>query len=119
MFDPNLLRQLIKEHGVVVTLRKKATGVYNTTTGIVTQSNTDYTVKGYFFNNDPSVGEFSSVLHGERRIVLSDKLTNGSSVPEVDSTDEILYSGKTSPVIRSSRIDSAGVNMCQLLYLKD
>lgn len=119
MFDPHTLRQLINEHGIVVTLKKRATGVYNSTTGVVAQTDTNFSVKGYFFNNDPSVGEFSTVFHGERRIVLSDKLTNGSVVPEVDASDEIVYNGKTSPVTRSSRIDSAGINMCQLLYLRD
>ena len=119
MFDPNLLRQLINEHGVTVSLIKRATGVYDATTGKVSQTNTTYTLKAYFFNNDPSVGEFSSVLHGERRMVLSDKLSNGDPTPEADATDEISYLGKTSAIVRSSRIDSAGTNMCQLLYLKD
>jgi hypothetical protein len=119
MFDPASLRALISEHGVTVTLRKKAAGAYNVTTGSVTQTITDYQVKAYFFNNDPSVGEFAVHQTGERRMVVSDKLTNGAITPEIDSTDEIVFGSKTTTVTRSSVIASAGSTMCQLLYLRD
>lgn len=119
MFDPASLRELINEHGVSVTLRKKANGAYNVTTGKVVQTNTDYTVKVYFFNNDPSVGEFSNILTSERRAVLSDKLDTGSETPEVDASDEIVFGGYTTTVVRSSKITSSSSNMCQMVYLRD
>lgn len=119
MFDVTSLRQLINEHGVTVTLRKKANGAYNATTGVLAQTNTDYTVKVYFFNNDPSIGEFNTVLTGERRVVVSDVLTNGLTTPEITANDEIIGFGDTVNVTRSSKITSGGANMCQLLYVKE
>jgi hypothetical protein len=119
MFDPASLRALINEHGVTVTLRKKAAGVYNVATGTVGYTNTDYSVKGYFFNNDPSVAEFQIQQNGERRILLSDKLVNGAITPEVTASDEILFSSKTTTVIRTTVISSANSTMCQMCYLRD
>jgi hypothetical protein len=119
MFDPSSLRQLIYEHGTTVTLRKKSAGAYDVATGKVTQTNTDYTVKAYFFNNDLSVNEFNIPLTSERRIVVSDKLIDGNLTPEIDATDEIVFGGKTTTVIRSSIIASNGSAMCHLLYLRD
>lgn len=119
MFDPVLLRTLIYEHGITVTLRKKAKGSYNVTTGSVSQTPTDYQVKVYFFNNDPSVGEFAIVSKAERRAVVADKLINGQPTPEIDSTDELIFNGKTTSVTRVTNISSYTSSMCQLLYLKD
>lgn len=119
MFDAASLRELINEHGVIVTLRKKSNNTYNVTTGKVVQSNTDYTVKAYFFNNDPSVGEFSNLLKAERRAVISDILTNGSVTPDVDASDEIIHGSYTTTITRASKITSSSDNMCQMVYLRD
>lgn len=119
MFDAASLRKLINEHGVTVTLRKKSNGSYNVTTGKVVQSNTDYTVRVYFFNNDPSVGEFSNILKAERRAVISDILTNGLTTPDVDASDEIIHGSYTTTITRTTKITSGSRNMCQLVYLRD
>lgn len=119
MFDPSSLRTLIYEHGITLTLRKKAASAYDVATGTVTQTNTDYTLKGYFFNNDISVGEFSIQLMGERRLVLADKLTDGSDTPDIDATDEVIFNGKTTTVTRASKISSGGSAMCHMVYLRD
>jgi hypothetical protein len=119
MFDPSSLRELIYEHGITVTLRKKSAGAYDVASGTITHTNTDYTVKGYFFNNDPSVAEFNTQMMGDRRLVLSDKLTNGVDTPEVLATDEIVFNGKTTTVTRNTKISSGGSTMCQMLYLRD
>lgn len=119
MFDAASLRKLIEEHGTTVTLRKKENGAYNVTTGKTVQSYTDYTVKAYFFNNDPSVGDFSNMLRAERRAVISDKLVNGSVTPDLDASDEIINGSYTTTVTRTTKITSRSSNMCQLVYLRD
>lgn len=119
MFDASSLRELIYEHGITVTLRKKSAGAYNVATGSVTHTNTDYLVKGYFFNNDPSVAEFNTQMMGDRRLVLSDKLINGHDTPEVLATDEVLFGSKVTTVTRNTKISSVGSTMCQMLYLRD
>lgn len=119
MFDAHSLRQLIKEHGTTVTLRKKDAGAYDVATGTVSQTNTDYIVKAFFFNNDPSVAEFNTQMMGERRVVISDRMINGITTPDIDATDEIVFGGKVTTVTRVTKIMSAGKNMCQMLYLRD
>lgn len=119
MFDVASLRQLINEHGVNVTLRKKANGAYNATTGVIAQTVTDYTVKVYFFNNDPSIAEFNTTIMGERRVVVSDLLVDGSATPDITANDEIVGDGDTVNVTRSSKIRSGSATMCQLLYVKE
>jgi hypothetical protein len=119
MFDVTSLRQLINEHGVNVTLRKKANGVYDATTGVIAQTSTDYAVRVYFFNNDPSIAEFNTIVMGERRVVVSDILLNGQVTPDITANDEIVGDGDTVNVTRSSKIRSGGATMCQLLYVKE
>ena len=41
------MQALINEFGQEVTLRKVTTGVYNTDTGVVSNTTQDYTVKSY------------------------------------------------------------------------
>ncbi len=119
MFDPYTLRTLINEHGTTVTLRKRSNGAYDPASGSVVQSNTDYSVKAYFFNADMSIAEFKTVMTGERRVVVSDKLNNGNTTPDIDATDQIIGFGDTVNVTRASKITSDGVAMCHLLYVKE
>lgn len=118
-FDPASLRALINEHGVVVTVTNIATGAYNQTTGVVATTRTSYLVKAYFFNHDPTVAEFNTIVTGERRVVLSDILVNGSVTPAINAGDEISGFGDTVEVTRSSKITSTQANMCQMLYVKE
>lgn len=126
MFDPASLRQLINEHGITVTLRKRANSAYNVQNGTITQANTDYSVKAYFFNNDPSMlpfnqanARYDNIIGSERRVVLSDKLTNGLATPVVDVTDQIVYGGVAANVTRNTTISSGTATMCQMLYVSE
>jgi hypothetical protein len=126
MFDPYTLRTLINEHGVVVTLRKRLNSAYDQLSGTVVQGNTDYQVKAYYFNNDPSMlpfnqanARYDNVATGEKRVVVSDKLLDGSNTPAIDVTDQIIGDGSTANVTRTTKITSAGDTMCQMLYVSD
>lgn len=126
MFDPATLRTLINEHGIVVTLRKRLNGAYDPASGTVVQGNTDYQVKAYYFNNDPSMlpfnqanARYDNIATGEKRVVLSDKLLSGANTPAVDVSDQIIGDGVTANVTRVAKITSAGDTMCQLLYVSD
>lgn len=126
MFDPSTLRTLINEHGVVVTLRKRLNGTYDPASGTVLQGNTDYQVKAYYFNNDPSMlpfnqanARYDNIVSSEKRVVLSDKLLSGDNTPAVDVSDQIIGDGSTANVTRVAKITSAGDTMCQMLYVSD
>lgn len=107
MFDTYTLLQLIKEHGVTVTLRKRVEGAFDVHTGTVGTTNTDTVVRGYFFTqkySDSSDTQLKSI----KSLVLE------GTAPNVDSTDQIIY-GDTYAVIRTQKITSGTKTMCYIL----
>ena len=118
-FDPHTLRQMIKEHGRTVTLRKRAMTGYSAATGTLTTTNTDYKVKAYFYDYTPDMIDENNILRGDRRVVLSDKLINGNTTPAPDSTDQIIGEGDTVNIVKVDEIKSANNVMCYLLQVRD
>jgi hypothetical protein len=118
-FDPYTLRQLIREHGVALTLRKRAASAYNNDTGTVTTTNTDYAVRGYFYDYTPDMIDGNSILRGDRRVVLDCKLTNGTNTPEPDATDQIIGLGDTVNIVKVMEIKSGSATMCYLLQVRE
>lgn len=118
-FDPYTLRQMIKEHGMALTLRKRAAGAYNVATGTVTTTNTDYAVRGYFYDYTPDMIDGNSILRGDRRVVLDSVLTNGTATPEPDATDQIIGLGDTVNIVKVMEIKSGSATMCYQLQVRE
>jgi hypothetical protein len=117
-FDVSGLRALIREHGIALTLRKRAAGAYNNDTGTVTQTNTDYAVRGYFYDFTPDMVDGESILRGDRRVVIDNKLINGQVTPEPDATDQIIGLGQTVDIVKVMEIKSGSNTMCYLLQVR-
>ncbi len=118
-FDPYTLRQMIKEHGIALTLRKRAAGAYDNDLGTVPTTNTDYAVRGYFYDYTPDMIDGNSILRGDRRVVLDSALTNGSATPEPDATDQIIGLGDTVNIVKVMEIKSGSGTMCYLLQVRE
>lgn len=118
-FDPYTLRQLIKEHGMALTLRKRAAGAYNDDTGSVTTTNTDYAVRGYFYDYTPDMVDGQSILRGDRRVVLDSVLISGTATPEPDATDQIIGLGDTVNIVKVMEIKSGSATMCYQLQVRE
>jgi len=118
MFDPYSLRQLILEHGVLVTVKRYTNGTYDPDTGTIGQTTTNQNVHAFFFNNDPSIVEFDTSAKGEKRVVISDKLHDGHPTPDLKAGDIISGFGSDVVVTRSSKITSGSQTMCHLAYVK-
>ena len=118
-FDPYTLRQLIKEHGIALTLRKRAAGAYDNDLGTVTTTNTDYAVRGYFYDYTPDMVDGNSILRGDRRVVLDSALTNGTATPEPDATDQIIGLGDTVNIVKVMEIKSGSATMCYQLQVRE
>ena len=118
-FDPFTLRQLIKEHGMALTLRKRAASAYSDATGTVTTTNTDYAIRGYFYDYTPDMVNGDSILRGDRRVVLDSKLINGSTTPEPDATDQIIGLGDTVNIVKVMEIKSGSATMCYQLQVRE
>ena len=118
-FDPFTLRQMIREHGMALTLRKRAASAYDAALGTVTTTNTDYALRGYFYDYTPDMIDGNSILRGDRRVVLDNKLTNGSTTPEPDATDQIIGLGDTVNIVKVMEIKSGSGTMCYLLQVRE
>ena len=118
-FDPYTLRQMIKEHGIALTLRKRAASAYDNDLGTVTTTNTDYAVRGYFYDYTPDMVDGNSILRGDRRVVLDNKLVDGTATPEPDATDQIIGLGDTVNIIKVMEIKSGANTMCYLLQVRE
>lgn len=118
-FDPFTLRQMIREHGLSLTLKKRVASSYDTATGTVTQTETNYTVRGYFYDYTPSMIDGISVLRGDRRVVLDARQTDGTDTPAPDATDQIVGLGDTVNIVKVSEIKSGSAAMCYLLQVRE
>jgi hypothetical protein len=118
-FDNYTLRQLIRDHGIALTLRKRAAGAYNNDSGTVTTTNTDYAVRGYFYDYTPDMIDGNSILRGDRRVVLDSKLLNGQPTPEPDATDQIIGLGDTVNIVKVMEIKSGSATMCYQLQVRE
>lgn len=118
-FDTHTLKYLIREHGIALTLRKRAAGAYNNDLGTVTTTNTDYAVRGYFYDYTPDMIDGDSILRGDRRVVLEAKLINGTNTPEPDATDQIVGLGDTVNIVKVMEIKSGSNTMCYLLQVRE
>jgi len=111
---------MVKENGIALTLRKRAASASNSdATGTVTTTNTDYAVRGYFYDYTPDMIDGNSILRGDRRVVLDSKLTNGSATPEPDATDQIIGLGDTVNIVKVMEIKSGSATMCYQLQVRE
>lgn len=119
MFDNHTLRTMIREHGRLITLRKKSAGVYNATTGALgSVTNTDYSIRGFVFNFKADMIDGQVIQRTDRRMVLDTKLSNGSDAPVPDTTDQIVGVDDTVNIQRVEQIESNGQVMCYLLHVR-
>ena len=113
MFDPSTLKALIREHGVVVALRKRTASAFDVHTGTVGQSTADYLVRGYFFTQKYS-DSTNNQIKNVKSLVLDNVLTSGVDTPNVDATDYVIYNGNYA-VVKAEKITSGTKTMCYIL----
>lgn len=118
-FNPVSLNRMIRDHGVVFTLRKRAASAYNVTTGTVSQTNTDTSVRGYLYNNKLDALSGANLQGGKSSICLSGLTTGGIITPEPDATDQIVAGSLVYDILSVQAIRSGSVTLCYLLTLKD
>ena len=138
-FDPYTLRQMINEHGIILMLRKKTFGSYNAATGTMSYTDSDYAVKGYFYDYTPDMIDGNSILHGDRRLVLDSSLVSSSEIttqfdeiitaetlaalgtetflPAV--SDQIIGMGDIVNIVKVMEIKSSNRTMCYLLQVRE
>lgn len=113
------LLKLVQDFGEDVTLRKRVSGAYNNATGVVTTTNTDYVVKAYFYDYVPNMIDGNSIVKDDRKVVLGNKLVNGSDTPEPDVGDQIAGLNGIVNIIKVTEIRSSGGTMCYILQVRE
>ena len=103
----------VKGMGVNVVFRRVTPGAYNTSTGVVTNSTTDETVKGIFQSiSDQEVNDL--VQSNDRKCLIS-----AASVSNVPTTkDQVVYGGIVYQIISVETVAQAGVDLSYDLVLR-
>lgn len=92
--------KLMARFGGVVTIRKIITGSYNTTTGAITETNTDTTVRGVL--EDVNAREVNELVQaGDKRLLVA--AADLASAPT--TVDKVVISNVVHQVIRVTTIE--------------
>ena len=113
------LLHLINAHGKNLTHTIKGSPSYSPVTGDVTASSTTQTVKGYFHNYSLSDINGSSVITGDRRLVISTVTTSGSALTAPKKGDTFAGEGDTVAVISVERIMSGSNPVCYICQVRE
>lgn len=120
MFRAYELHCMLNEHGQEVTLRTNSTaGSYDPSTGTISGgATTDYTVMAHPSDYNMMERQFTSVVDGMRKVLLSTVDTNGNSIPEPEADDEIVGMGDTVTIHRVQTIFSSEA-VCYICHVKE
>lgn len=100
------LRSLINDIGKPLTLRKVTEGTYSPSTGLITNINTDTSVKGMMLNYKDSQLDDDIIRRGDRKIVLR---ASDGVVPEIQ--DVVLDGLVEYRLVNVRQIEQAGTDL--------
>jgi hypothetical protein len=118
-FSTTTIKKMIKDHGIALTLRKRAASAYSDSLGTVTATNTDYAVRGHFYNYTLEMIDGASILRGDRKVVLDPFLINGSATPQPSATDQIIGLGDTVNIVDVMEVKSGSATMYYHLQVRE
>lgn len=119
IFRSQDLKHLLDLHGQSLTFTVKGSPTYNPTTGDVSRSDTDYTVKGYFYNYNLGDLNGVDVLLGDRRLVFPIVDTSEVTIPEPDPGDEVAGEGDKVTIVSVSKIMSGSTPVCYVCQVRE
>lgn len=86
MFRASDIAKLVNTFGQTVTFERSTGGTYDTTTGTITgATDTNPTVKVYFYNYKTEEVDGNAVLMGDRKVAVLPKDTNGDPFVPVEN----------------------------------
>ena len=102
----------IEGFGQNVTIRTITAGSYNTTTGVISESNSDATVKAVF--EDVNLREVNELIQAEdKKITIS-----AAAIAKPTTKDKVLISSIVHNIIRVLTKTSGGSDISYTLYLR-
>lgn len=113
------LLRLINQHGKNLTFTTKGSMTYNPVTGGTTGTDTTKTVRGYFYNYSASDITGSSIVIGDRRLVISTVDTSGATLTAPKKGDTFAGEGDTMVVVSVERIMSGDNPVCYICQTRE
>lgn len=113
------LLRLINEHGKNLTFTTKGSMTYSPVTGGTTGTDTTKIVKGYFYNYSASDITGTSIVIGDRRLVISTVDTSGATVTAPKKGDTFAGEGDTMVVVSVERIMSGDNPVCYICQTRE
>ena len=105
--------KLISKFGGSLTYRRVAVGSYNTSTGIITETTTDYTIRGVL--EDVNAREVNELIQaGDKRLTIA--AADLSITP--NTADRVLISTVSHQIIRSQTIEQDNTAITYELILR-
>jgi hypothetical protein len=106
--------KLMARFGGVVTLRSVTTGVYNATTGTISETVTDTTVRGVL--EDVNLREVNDLIQaGDKRLLIA---AADTAAPPT-TADRVIITGRTLQVIEVRTIEQDNTAITYELILRD
>lgn len=114
------LLMLLEDYGRDLTLIYVSEGSYNPATGSLSGGSTSTsTVKGYFYNYRLDEVDGSSIVLGDRRLLLAASDTSGVALVEPEVGDEVTGSGDKVSIVSVAKIFSDTRVMCYLCQVRE
>jgi len=106
--------KLMAKFGGVATLRRVTSGVYNPTTGTVSETTTDTAVRGVL--EDVSLREVNDLIQaGDKRLLIAAADLANAPTP----ADRVIIAGRTLQVIQVRTIEQDNTAVTYELMLRD
>ena len=104
--------KLMAKFGGVATIRRVTTGSYNTTTGTVSETTSDTTVRGVL--EDVNLREVNDLIQaGDKRLLIA-----AADIANAPTADEVLISSVTHQVIQVRTIEQDNIAITYELILR-
>ena len=114
------LLRMLDDFGRDLTLIYVSEGTYNPVTSSLTGGSTSSaTVRGYFYNYRLDEVDGSSIVLGDRRLLLPAVDTSGSTLTEPDIGDEVTGSGDKVSIVSVTKIFSGTSLICYLCQVRE
>ena len=118
-FRTTILKKLVDTHGKAVTFKSVTQGTYNVSTGSVTNTSTDATVKVFFGSYHVSEMNGTIIQEGDRKAVVNTLDTSGNPIVEPKTGDTFVGQGDTVRIENVQKIFSGTTIACYVCQVRE
>lgn len=117
-FDASSIRYFIREHGILMSLKKRDQGEYDSVTGTIGYLETDYSFYGFSYNHTPYFLNQNSIVVASLKIVIPSKQANGLAMVPPKVNDQVIINNLIYDILKVSEVSSANSVVCYTVDVK-